>query len=522
MGDDSAGIIEDERPPNSGPAAEEAAEDAGGGDEDWEDADSSDGETFFMDPDGRVPFAGEMSFDFRSAPKALTAALAPPEALARVVKDCQCVATARAFKMAYSTGRTYWVQSDALPRNSLERLALDIFEAHTAGARFNRATSGAEWWTQVIKDSDDIGWHWDKDYGMEAQGLNVHPCLATVTYLSTNGGPTVILEKKGPMTCADVPGVSGEASKAWISQPSLGKHICFDGRYLHAAPADLARPRPPPADVGSHRGRGETNGADGKKRDNDGKPKAAANDAVFRGSPAECESNNIGGGGGGGGSGDGKGGGDGRGGGDGNAKNKRGKRVTFLVNVWLNHTPRTASPLDEDTAAKLGRPRLAASLAPGDFVPPKVLRVQGQEPQAETTTAEAFAVTTTSAAAVDMRWEFGEVGDEGETHLRHQVVVPVPDVLLPLAASGGSGPPSEVRLEAKEAIVGVASASAAAGVGVGGSAGEGDDRDSFCVQYPSASRKPTVSRMDAGDFDEEEEGSSSSEEEEDEDEDEGT
>lgn len=49
---------------------------------------------------------------------------------------------------------------------------------------------------KVIEDSDDIGWHWDKDYGMEAQGINVHPCLATVTYLSTNGGPTVILEKK--------------------------------------------------------------------------------------------------------------------------------------------------------------------------------------------------------------------------------------------------------------------------------------------------------------------------------------
>ena len=48
----------------------------------------------------------------------------------------------------------------------------------------------------MIEDSDDIGWHWDKDYGMEAQGVNVHPCLATVTYLSTNGGPTVILEKR--------------------------------------------------------------------------------------------------------------------------------------------------------------------------------------------------------------------------------------------------------------------------------------------------------------------------------------
>ncbi|CAN0470561.1 unnamed protein product, partial [Scytosiphon promiscuus] len=51
------------------------------------------------------------------------------------------------------------------------------------------------------------------------------------------------LKKKGqlgPMECGDVRGVSGESAKAWISRPSLGKHICFDGRYLHAAPADLA------------------------------------------------------------------------------------------------------------------------------------------------------------------------------------------------------------------------------------------------------------------------------------------
>ena len=53
-------------------------------------------------------------------------------------------------------------------------------------------------------------------------------------YLSADG--------QGPMACEDVDGVSGEAGVAWISRPQLGKHICFDGRYLHAAPADLALP----------------------------------------------------------------------------------------------------------------------------------------------------------------------------------------------------------------------------------------------------------------------------------------
>lgn len=54
---------------------------------------------------------------------------------------------------------------------------------------------------KVIDESDDIGWHWDKDYGMEAHGINVHPCLATVTYLSTKGGPTIILEKTVSFVC---------------------------------------------------------------------------------------------------------------------------------------------------------------------------------------------------------------------------------------------------------------------------------------------------------------------------------
>ena len=44
---------------------------------------------FFLDPEGRVPFAGNVSFDFRSAPTALSPALSEPGVLVRVVADCQ-------------------------------------------------------------------------------------------------------------------------------------------------------------------------------------------------------------------------------------------------------------------------------------------------------------------------------------------------------------------------------------------------------------------------------------------------
>jgi|TARA_B100001142_G_scaffold7578_1_gene7520 hypothetical protein len=55
--------------------------------------------------------------------------------------------------------------------------------ASAAPPAFDPSRSGAEWWTQVIDARDEIGTHWDKDYGLESANVNVHPQIATVTYL---------------------------------------------------------------------------------------------------------------------------------------------------------------------------------------------------------------------------------------------------------------------------------------------------------------------------------------------------
>ena len=60
---------------------------------------------------------------------------------------------------------------------------------------YDPETSGAEWWTQVIDDEDEIGWHWDKDYALEGSGVNVHPQLGTVTYFCDGGAPTVVVDR---------------------------------------------------------------------------------------------------------------------------------------------------------------------------------------------------------------------------------------------------------------------------------------------------------------------------------------
>ncbi|CAM9251161.1 unnamed protein product [Choristocarpus tenellus] len=437
--------------------------------DEWEVIESDDEEDkFFLDPEGRVPFAGNVDFAFRSFPEAMASSMTEEETRSRVVADCQAVFSVRAMHLEYSTGETFWVQADAKPRNCLETMALDIFKAHTCGARFNSAKSGAEWWTQVIEDSDDIGWHWDKDYAMETAGVNVHPCLATVTYLSSNGGPTVILQKQGPMECEDEEGVEGEAPRSWVSHPSIGKHISFDGRYLHAAPADMVMR----SAMGSSAGEVEQAEA-GVKRELDGGPKDAhtTKQRVTADETTVAVSGRL--------------------------------RVTFLVNVWLNHKPSSAVPLPETTANALSKSTIPLDLgsetakagplvcinvegtassntssagcgssctkliqAPGTDLRPehnhctseecsghgKITPEENSAPHGQAVSKESLTPeqdklgqgkdtvgSLLCSDARDMQWVFGEAGRgaDKQVHERYKVVMPVPKAVMVGGDGGG-------------------------------------------------------------------------------------
>ena len=121
--------------------------------------------------------------------------------LNKVIECCKlsCNIEPVATNADYSTGSTYFIRADETPRCVLEECAKSIFEYHTQGVRFDATNSGAEWWTQVIDSRDDIGFHWDKDYGAEeVTGEIWYPNLCTVTYFSFDGAPTVILNRGGP------------------------------------------------------------------------------------------------------------------------------------------------------------------------------------------------------------------------------------------------------------------------------------------------------------------------------------
>mmetsp|Transcript_9115 Transcript_9115/g.18056 ORF Transcript_9115/g.18056 Transcript_9115/m.18056 type:complete len:421 (-) Transcript_9115:266-1528(-) len=276
-----------------------------------------------------------------------------PDHLETFLEDCATVFTARDKPngAAYSAGQTFFIPANMKPRCALEALALKIFHEHTKGLEpgtFNPAQSGANWWTLVMDDDvedsngitvpisttvaaapaaaaaaastnsvaagakttgledsedDEVGLHFDADYELEEQTGNImlHPRVATVTYLSDHGAPTLVLEQKSPpMDDMKKSTLENGINKAWLSHPKLGKHTAFDGRFLHGAPALYFPP---------NRNSFHVNHDESKQ------PVAKRQKVV-----------------------------------------KDTKRYTVLVNIWLNHWVMDAGLLDDEVCAKLITP----------------------------------------------------------------------------------------------------------------------------------------------------------------------
>jgi hypothetical protein len=285
-------------------------------DDDEDDAESDDSDDASDDDDGALELTLDergraacalnprLAYDARARRMFLTlgARATTLGARERLIEECATAHTAKNAKKAgeYSSGRTFWVGADATPRCALEALALATFRAATrramtssdgedeegtssvsaaaAAVAYDASRSGAEWWTQVISDGDEIGWHWDKDYALEGSEVNLHPHLGTVTYLCDYGAPTVIVDRATEVHYEGEGGdlaVRGAVSTCAVSWPKFGKQITFDGKLLHGAPMELATRLTP-------------------------------------------------------------------------GVSSNGKRVTFLVNIWLNYKPITAAPLTDD------------------------------------------------------------------------------------------------------------------------------------------------------------------------------
>jgi hypothetical protein len=206
------------------------------------------------------------------------------------IKDCSTAFTCRALASTadnYSTGATFFIGAGTQPRCLLESTALSIFKYYTKSLSFDASKSGAEWWTQVIDSRDEIGVHWDRDYGLEGEcGLHAYPLKGTVSYFSAAGAPTLVMVN-GIGSDTSSQDITGEVPGPYVlSFPRVGKHVAFDGRALHGAPVDMIH--------------GENDSAEGMEG--------------------------------------------------------RTTRVTFLVNIWVDHVPTTSVPYPAKKVGKLQPP----------------------------------------------------------------------------------------------------------------------------------------------------------------------
>jgi len=281
-------LPEEEADEEEGEEDEESEEEEDGDEDDEEDDSDASELDLTLDEDGRIPGGiaeapcpPRLDYSFRSFGEALDASWLPP-----LIKDCKIAFTARTQEggAAYSAGETYFIPAASQPRCALEGLAQSVFQLHTShlspGQDYDAERSGAEWWTLVMQGQDDVGFHWDRDYELEGgSGVLVHPHIASVTYMAAVGGCTLVTDHVSPTSSDE--SLEGVVRHLLVARPAGGKHMSFDGRLLHGAPAEANVWEVPNSD-----------------------PEAPP-------------------------------------------------RVTFLVNIWLNHTPLSAGLLPEATLKQL-------------------------------------------------------------------------------------------------------------------------------------------------------------------------
>mmetsp|Transcript_24007 Transcript_24007/g.47054 ORF Transcript_24007/g.47054 Transcript_24007/m.47054 type:complete len:378 (+) Transcript_24007:37-1170(+) len=283
-----------------------------------------------LDQEGRVLGVSDlkMDFGFRSFPEALQMS---DKLLKDLFIDCRYVDSSL-------FDSTFWMPATGKPRCTLERLAAAVFELHTSHAfkpddsRVDWARTGVEWWVQhcrggereKTKDGErlgekkEIGFHWDKDEEMRCMdGIYVHAAVSTVTYLTSAGAPTLILDQRigaGGELLGD-----GSIKAGHCSFPRVGKHVSFDARHLHAVPSLLAPSHSAP-DFSRKRRREADTGIEGDEKDGSVDGSKDAKGRV----------------------------GDGQSRTSGSAASHPGMtRVTFLANVWVNHRPCRVKRLPE-------------------------------------------------------------------------------------------------------------------------------------------------------------------------------
>ena len=204
----------------------------------------------------------------------------------------------------------------------------------------------------------------------------------------------MILEKVGTVMCKD--SFYGDTDVVYLSYPRPGKHISFDGRWLHGAPSSLE----PDSDSDDD---DDDDGDDEEEAEED---RGSSSNKRQRTDPPIAPTT---------------------------------RRITFLVNVWLNHQPLGSERYPADKVKHLSNHKLPSNLVifSGTDDKQKQKRTQGYPDTKAACTVHKIAATvdghqskgkgkgrgkaggTGSGNAHMMTWNFGEEDE-------HEIAMQIP------------------------------------------------------------------------------------------------
>lgn len=167
---------------------------------------------------------------------------------------------------------SYWFDLSRPPTNRIEATALQLSKHSALRTMADGAeVIGVEWWWQE-QDDDELPkeLHTDKcaarvtdDIG-EERIVSAHPLVASVLYLGSAGGPTVVFEQTLDAERAAGTGALPPApARALVCPPERGRWLLFRGDLLHGVMAPARAPEPAAAAALSRADGGAGLGADG-------------------------------------------------------------------------------------------------------------------------------------------------------------------------------------------------------------------------------------------------------------------
>ena len=271
--------------------------------------------------------------------------------LSHLRADCRMLSEAAPesnFVLSYAQARQLLARPARAPSLLLHVASLlehYLGVAEASGTALRRDECTAEYWVQRRPPGVGIQWHFDKDEALrDACELVVHPAVSTVSYLSSGGAPTVLVEVRAAAADADeggqlipeegtdllvgqrrqvLPHGKTVRAAAFVSHPLEGKLLAFSGGLLHGAAPELAAapaaaaPAAAATAAGADAADAAPSSASQRARRSQRAP-AATPPAL----PAASHE-------------------------------RLSERLTLLVNVWVNHQPLGTAPLPAALAARL-------------------------------------------------------------------------------------------------------------------------------------------------------------------------